>query len=404
MEKWLPLVKLVLEFLLKLLGVGAVGYGLYYAGSYFSDRTKLGAVERLQGERYVVFNTNDFFKGPGDTKISALATVPGFEGSMEYINGAVFSVPPDPDYIPEGWVVEKDEVMHIIGDMCVRQTEIPCPDGGNLPGPTPVPTPPPNSGPENFLWWAHMVHAPEAQRISDGSSTIVCVSDTGIDLSHPSLKGRIIGGADFTGTGSAQDDQGHGTHVAGIISGNGANVSGISKAKLIASKGLDSRGSGMTSWLSNSIAYCVQQGAHVINASWGSDSPNSLIQRAVQAAVAKGVVFIAAAGNNGGNVGFPAGYPESIAISAVDKNGKLASFSSRGQAVDFTAPGVDIVSLQLGGGAVSMSGTSMATPMAVGVWAIAHSAGKTLRASDLRLPKEQQGAGMVDAIMSLMEQ
>jgi len=381
-------------------------------------------VERINAgpKRYVVYNKVDFSKKSGihAKGLSLMATLPGYAGELRHVTGVRFTGDvPEQVFQHEDWVIQEEHTdWHIVGgETCYKQSTIPCPGS---PGPVPpTPTAPPGCpncplptatpGPVagNFQWWGSMVHAGEAwSRGFDGSSVLVCIADTGIDKNHEDLRGAISGGTNTVDGGDYQDDQGHGTHVAGIIAGRGPHITGVSRAKIYAVKVMDSRGSGMSSWIADGIMACVAAGAKVINLSLGSDRPDQLIHRAVVAARDSGVVVVAAAGNSGGSVGYPAAYPEAIAISSINRSGQLSSFSSRGLSVDFAAPGEDILSLRLGGSGdratVSMSGTSMACPNAAGVFAIALGAGRDkVTGISLGLPRDHQGVGLVDAEASV---
>ncbi len=125
----------------------------------------------------------------------------------------------------------------------------------------------------------------------------------------------------------------------------------------------------------------MNHGIKIANMSLGADEGSEPLHRAVQAALAKGMLIIAAAGNSGGPVGFPGAYPEAIAVGASDSSDHVASFSSRGPQVAYIAPGVDILSAKMGGGYATMSGTSMASPHICGLAALAFAGGATTPAA-----------------------
>ena len=213
-----------------------------------------------------------------------------------------------------------------------------------------------------------------------------------------------------------RSDHGHGTHVAGTIgaSSDGAwRVSVAPKARLYGVKVLDSEGSGALSDVIKGIIWCANHDIQVANMSLGSPMPSDSMQRALKYAKARGVVVVAAAGNAGpkGGVGYPAAYPETIAVAASDWEDNVAKFSSRGPEVKFIAPGVAVVSTAMGGGYANFSGTSMATPHVTGLAALAVSQGYVgldgpdgvlaqLKKAAKPIPGLQaaeQGFGMIDA-------
>jgi len=267
-----------------------------------------------------------------------------------------------------------------------------------------LPTRPP--APATIPWGIEKTNALGARGINDGASVIVCVADTGSDFNHPDLRDQLVGGSDFTGTGSWLDDQGHGTHVAGTVAAtlNDIDVVGVSNAKIYTAKVLDSSGAGYGSWIAEGIVACVQAGAKVINMSLGSPAssgPDPLIRDAVNWAHSQGVQTVCANGNDSGAVGYPA-KDCTFAVSALDRNDNIAFFSSRGPETDISAPGVDVLSLKLGGGVISYSGTSMASPHVAGALAQAIAHGKNLKGKDVGLPLSHQGThGRLDILKSL---
>ena len=264
-------------------------------------------------------------------------------------------------------------------------------------------------------WGVARVNAPAAWSSGQGSGVKVAVIDTGIDCTHPDLQCDFSQGANIVDpSATPMDDNEHGTHVSGTIAGRGKGgpVGVAPKATLLAVKVLDAQGSGNLSDIVKGINWATKHGADVINMSLGGASGSAALERAVKQALAAGVVVVAAAGNSGGSVGFPGAYDDTIAVAASDSNDKLASLSSRGPEVDFIAPGVDVLSAKMGGGFISYSGTSMASPHVAGLAALAVSQGYVglngpdgvfaqlkKAASPLAggLTAEMQGAGMIDA-------
>ena len=203
----------------------------------------------------------------------------------------------------------------------------------------------------------------------------VAVIDTGIDLKHPDLKNNIKGGINtINPKKNPNDDNGHGTHVAGTIGAinNSIGVVGVGpNIDLYAIKALNRNGSGFLSDIIEGIDWAIKNKMQVINMSLGTRSNIQSFHDAVIAAYNAGIVVVAAAGNdNGGAVNFPAAYPEAIAVSASGQNDNIASFSSIGPEVDFAAPGVSILSTYRDSSYATGSGTSMASPHVAGVAAL----------------------------------
>jgi subtilisin family serine protease len=267
-------------------------------------------------------------------------------------------------------------------------------------------------------WGILRVHAPAAWPITEGKGVKVAVIDTGIDGTHPDLVGQVDGGySAITKTENPADyadDNGHGSHVAGTIAAHrdGKGVVGVAPgARLYAVKVLDADGSGNLSDVVDGIVWAAKNHMDVANMSLGAPVDSEAMKRAVRFARGSGVVIVCAAGNSGGSVGFPGAYEDVIAVAASDSNDKLASFSSRGPEVDFIAPGVDVLSVKMGGGFISYSGTSMASPHVAGLAALVVSQGYVglngpdgvfaqLKKGVTLLPgltAEMQGAGMIDA-------
>lgn len=177
----------------------------------------------------------------------------------------------------------------------------------------------------------------------DGTGVTVAVLDTGVDTSHPDLAEAVVKERDFTGSGTARDRFGHGTHVAGIIAGSGAASGGqyvgvAPGVELLNGKVLDDRGSGRESWIIAGMEWAVTEGADVVNMSLGtrgqaSDGTDPLSQAVNQLTEAHGALFVVAAGNDGpaeSTVGSPGAADAALTVGAVDKSDQLASFSSRG--------------------------------------------------------------------------
>jgi subtilisin family serine protease len=278
----------------------------------------------------------------------------------------------------------------------------------------PVPTTPPSaaSGPNDSrfgdMWHAETMRYRDCWTKSQGEGITVAVIDTGIDASHPDLVGQIApGGYDFVGKDDdPRDGNGHGTHVAGIIAAalnNGEGIAGIApKAKIMPLRVLDDNGRGSTFAILKAMSHAVKKGAKVINLSLGSP-PGGILSRGYMkifgdSLVRKGVLLVAAAGNEGGAVGMPAQVSSFMAVGATNATDKLASFSNFGKTISVTAPGVDILSTMptypcnLSTNHAStvtttyskLSGTSMATPIVAGAAALIWSQNPTWKPQQVR--------------------
>ncbi|MFD0717431.1 S8 family serine peptidase [Paenibacillus sp. GCM10027626] len=224
-------------------------------------------------------------------------------------------------------------------------------------------------------WNICRVQAPAAWRRTRGDSVRVAIVDTGI-AKHPDL--RIAGGVNIISRRkSFHDDNGHGTHVAGIAAALGSNgqIPGVAPAvKLYAVKVLDSGGSGYTSDIVEGIDWCIRNRIQVINMSLGlTGGTSKALLQAVRRARRHGIIVVASAGNDGklpGKIDEPASYKETIAVAASTPRNTVAPYSTRGKGIDVTAPGSDIKSTWLNKGYHILEGTSMACPHVTGAAAL----------------------------------
>jgi type VII secretion-associated serine protease mycosin len=207
---------------------------------------------------------------------------------------------------------------------------------------------------------------------TEGTGVIIAVVDSGVRADHEDLNGMVLPGIDLVSGGDGRTDpNGHGTHVAGIIAAQAGNARGIAGAapdvRILPVRVLGADGSGQSSNVAAGIVWAADRGARVINISLGGSSPSDGMLDAMNYAIAKGAVVVAAAGNNGttGNQPvYPAAYGPAIAVGAVEANLMHASFSSTGSYIDLSAPGADIVSTwsSTPNAYARMGGTSMAAP------------------------------------------
>ncbi len=386
-------------------GLTAALAGSFFVGQENAEVPAPSALAQRSGKKTFVVYSKKNFANPSFQVQSRVSHLTGLkmQESLDGVNGFQFQGSDEDaekvkEQLPEGWKVTEDRLYKINLVGCQK-----------APDPVPGPVYPPT--PAQVPWGIYKINAIEAQTINDAKQIVVCIADTGADFNHPDLKEMLIGGVSTVpGVSSWDDDQGHGTHVAGTVAAqsNAQDVVGVSQAKIYAVKVLDRTGAGYGSWISKGIVACVKAKAHIISMSLGSPASagsDPLIADAIDYAMEQGIKVVAAAGNDGGAVGYPAAQAGVIAVSATDSSDRLAYFSSRGPQISYAAPGVDVVSLRVGGGVVSFSGTSMATPHVAGVLALALASGKKeILADDIGLPKEHQGKGRVNALKTVRGQ
>jgi len=235
------------------------------------------------------------------------------------------------------------------------------------------------------------IDAPHAWTYHTGApGVIVAIVDSGVDMDHPEFNGRLKTGWDYVNDDSdPDDDDGHGTHVAGIAAAmgdNGVGVAGVAwQVQIMPVKVLDEDGGGWYSDMISGINYAVSHGAKVINMSLGGTSPSQAMQDAVNNAYQSGVLVVAAAGNCGDSSYilngcsyqdqplYPAAGDNALAVASTTRWDTRSSFSNQGAYVDIAAPGSAIYSTNMGSDYGSMSGTSMATPFVAGLAGLVYS-------------------------------
>lgn len=229
---------------------------------------------------------------------------------------------------------------------------------------------------EQQNWGLTYVGAPEAWLHSKGEGVTVAIIDTGWHP-HKDLVANFIEGHDATGLNDFYDHKnGHSTHVTGIIAANCGDQIGVMgiapEAKIITIRCLDDDGSGNYEYIIEALKIARDLNVDVINMSLGTpiEPDNDALHNIIKEITDQGKIVVTAAGNDGGNVNFPARYDECIAVAAVEADGSLAKFSSRGPALDVAAPGVQIYSTWIDDNYIKLDGTSMACPCISGICAL----------------------------------
>lgn len=272
-----------------------------------------------------------------------------------------------------------------------------------------------------YQWDMHALDIEEAWTLSTGQGILVAVVDTGVS-SRGEDTPHLVGGYDFVDGDSNPDDiEGHGTHVAGTIAqatDNGKGCVGMAPdASVLPVRVLGPYG-GDTWTVARGIAYAVDEGADVINLSLGSAYGASVLEDAIDYAVAADVVVVAASGNESASVvGYPAAYDGVIAVGATDQDGRVPFYSNGGSALDVVAPGSSILQEYVdanSAGYAYLDGTSMASPHVAGLAALVLAAGAdpadvghliTSTATDLGPSgwDPESGYGQIDPVQALIE-
>ena len=226
---------------------------------------------------------------------------------------------------------------------------------------------------QNYLKRINIENAWE--EVNSTPELTIAIIDTGIDFQHPDLKENIVAGINLIDKqGTSQDDNGHGTNVAGIVAATGNNnlgVTGITwKAKLMPIKVLDEKGEGDSFLVGQGIRYAVDHGAKILLLSLGEPVFTPFMKEAVDYAESKNVLIVAASGNEGKDMNYPSAFPNVLSVGAINHEDLYANYSNYGQQLDVVAPGDGIYTTGLKGIYTENSGTSMAAPQVAGLAAL----------------------------------
>jgi subtilisin family serine protease len=261
-------------------------------------------------------------------------------------------------------------------------------------------------------WNLRQIGLPAAWAFTTGITIPIAIIDTGIDLNHADLAAKIWTNTDEIPHNAIDDDSNgyvddiwgwnfindstlmleahHGTHIAGIAgaqTNNAIGVAGVSwQASLMSLQALRSNGDGSWADVAEAIIYAADNGARILNLSFGGAEPSQTIQDAVTYAREQGCLLVASSGNSNFQptpVEYPAAFPGVLAVAATTASDGPATFSNRGPEVDIAAPGTEIFSTGGGNRYMAMSGTSMAAPHVSGLAALVWSVEPTLTADQV---------------------
>lgn len=237
--------------------------------------------------------------------------------------------------------------------------------------------------------YLQQIKAPLGWEEINTSEVTIAILDTGVDLYHPDLKANLVEGINLIDKKMPpQDDNGHGTNVAGIVGAIGNNDEGIAglvwNAKIMPIKVLDEQGEGDSFLVGQGIRYAVDHGAKIVLLSLGEPIYTPFMKEAVDYAESKDVLVVAASGNEGNRLNYPSAFANVLSVGAVDLEDDYETYSNYGQQLDVVAPGEGIYTTKLGGGYTSNVGTSMAAPQVAGLAALIYQKYPILTPAEVR--------------------
>jgi subtilisin family serine protease len=226
---------------------------------------------------------------------------------------------------------------------------------------------------QSFDWSLKYANIPNTWKVTQGEGMTIAVIDTGMP-DHVDIGDNAVAGANLVDGEDIYDYNGHQTHCVGIICAKNNNqgfVGVAPKAKSVCFKALNKNGSGSYSQIAKALEAVKELRPDVVSMSLGGSTPSVAMHEFIKDLYAMNIPVVCAAGNSGfAGVGYPAAFPETIAVGAFDQYGKIAGFSSRGSQVDWAAPGANIYSTYLKNSYASLSGTSMACPFMAAIIAL----------------------------------
>lgn len=262
----------------------------------------------------------------------------------------------------------------------------------------------PNDKQFDQQWHHSVIRTPLAWDLTRGAADlVVAVLDTGLDANHAEFSGKTVPGYNFIDSNEdTSDDNGHGTHVAGLVAAATDNRQGTAAVcpdcKVMPLKVLDEQSSGTLFDVVKAITHATDKGAKIINMSLTSDVCSNSLQEAIDYAWNRGVLLVAAAGNfNSDKPIYPAACKRVISVGAIDEEKSRARYSNYGETIDFVAPGTDVYSTFLNGEYTRISGTSMATPIVSGIAALVWSRSPQSTNSELEKQLQQAVQDLGDA-------